>query len=147
MYGSQKSHYPRLKCHKNEEKIDNILRNYHTIKTARPISMILVLFFSEDNVLSDEIKICYIFEYQSNENRACCFFFGHPIYTKPKPSAWDAKLILPSKICEQSASSPIHNYTVQCIYLWPKFFTKSYYLIKCGITLRIESNEVDIILF
>ena len=25
--------------------------------------MILVSFFSEDNVLSDEIKICYIFEY------------------------------------------------------------------------------------
>ena len=52
MYGSQKSHYPRLKCHKNEEKIDNdcVLRNYHTIKTAQPISMILVLFFSEDNV-------------------------------------------------------------------------------------------------
>ena len=38
--------------------------------------MILVSFFSEDNVLSDEIKICYIFEYQSNENRAFCFFFG-----------------------------------------------------------------------
>ena len=35
--------------------------------------MILVSFFSEDNVLSDEIKICYIFEYQSNENRAFRF--------------------------------------------------------------------------
>ena len=31
--------------------------------------MILVSFFLEENVLSDEIKICYIFEYQSNENR------------------------------------------------------------------------------
>ena len=36
--------------------------------------MILVSFFSEDNVLSDETKICYIFEYQSNENRAFRFF-------------------------------------------------------------------------
>ena len=36
--------------------------------------MILVSFCSEDNVLSDEIKICYIFEYQSNENRAFRFF-------------------------------------------------------------------------
>ena len=35
--------------------------------------MILVSFFSEDNVLSDEIKICYIFEYQSNENQAVRF--------------------------------------------------------------------------
>ena len=35
--------------------------------------MILVSFFAEDNVLSDEIKICYIFEYQSNENRAFRF--------------------------------------------------------------------------
>ena len=34
--------------------------------------MILVSFFSEYNVLSDEI--CYIFEYQSNENRAFRFF-------------------------------------------------------------------------
>ena len=37
--------------------------------------MILTSFFSEDNVLSDEIKICYIFEYQSNENRVFRFFF------------------------------------------------------------------------
>ena len=40
--------------------------------------MILVSFFSEDNVLSDEIKICYIFEYQNNENRAFRFFGGTP---------------------------------------------------------------------
>ena len=26
--------------------------------------MILVSFFLEDNVLSDEIKLCYIFEYE-----------------------------------------------------------------------------------
>ena len=38
--------------------------------------MILVSFFSEDSVLSDEIKICDIFEFQSNENRAFRFFFG-----------------------------------------------------------------------
>ena len=35
--------------------------------------MILVSFSSDDNVLYDEIKICYIFEYQSNENRAFPF--------------------------------------------------------------------------
>ena len=65
MYGSQKSHYPWLKCHKNEEKIDNdyVLRNDHKIKITQPIPMILVSFFSEDNVLSDEIKICYTLEY------------------------------------------------------------------------------------
>ena len=48
---------------KNEEKIDNdyVLRNDHRIKkTAQPISMILVSFFSEDNILSDETKMCYI---------------------------------------------------------------------------------------
>ena len=65
MYGSQKSHYPWLKYHENEEKIDNdymyVLKNDHRTKTTQPISMILVSFFSEDNVLSDEIKICYIF--------------------------------------------------------------------------------------
>ena len=37
--------------------------------------MILVSFFSEDYVLSDEIKICNIFEYQSNENWAVRFFW------------------------------------------------------------------------
>ena len=36
--------------------------------------MILVSFFSEDNALSDEIKICYTFEYQNNENRAFPLF-------------------------------------------------------------------------
>ena len=64
MYGSQKSHNPWLKCHKNEEKIDNVcvLRNDHRIKTTQQISIILVSFFSEDNVLFDVIKICNIFE-------------------------------------------------------------------------------------
>ena len=70
MYGSQKSHYPWLKRHENEKKIAKyyVLRNDHRIKTTQPISLILVSFFSEDNVLSDEIKIWHIFEYQSNEN-------------------------------------------------------------------------------
>ena len=42
MYGSQKSHYPCLKCHENEEKIDNdrVLRNDYRIKTTQPFSMI-----------------------------------------------------------------------------------------------------------
>ena len=35
--------------------------------------MILVSLILEDNVWFDEIKICYIFEYQSNENRAFRF--------------------------------------------------------------------------
>ena len=43
--------------------------------------MILVSFFAEDNVLSDEIKLCYIFEYQSNKNRAFRFL-GDTRYNK-----------------------------------------------------------------
>ena len=59
-------------------------RNGCRINTTGPNQTILVSFFSEDNVLSDEIKICYIFEYQSNENQA---FWGTPgikhiIYSK-----------------------------------------------------------------
>ena len=63
MYGSQKNHYPCLKCHENEEKFDNdhVLKNDHRLKITQPISMILVSFFSEDNVISDEIQKCYIF--------------------------------------------------------------------------------------
>ena len=45
--------------------------------------MILVSFFSKDKVLSDEIKICYIFEYQNNEKLAFTFVWGggggHPV--------------------------------------------------------------------
>ena len=37
--------------------------------------MILVSIFSEHNVLSDKVKIYYIFEYQSNENRAFRLFW------------------------------------------------------------------------
>ena len=75
MYGSQKSHNPWLKSHENEEKIENyyVLRNDHRIKTTQPISMILLSFFSEDNVYLMKWKKCYIFEYQSNENRAFRF--------------------------------------------------------------------------
>ena len=43
--------------------------------------MILVSFFSENNVLLDDIKMCYIFEYQSNENRTLRFF-GTPGITE-----------------------------------------------------------------
>ena len=53
---------------------NDVFRNDNRIKTTQPISMILVSFFSEDNVLSDEIKLCYIFEFQSNEYRAFRFF-------------------------------------------------------------------------
>ena len=42
------------------------------MNTTKPNKMILVSFFSE--LLSDEIKICYIFEYQSNVNWAFRFF-------------------------------------------------------------------------
>ena len=72
MYGSQESQNPWLKCYENEEKIENyhVVRNDHRIKTTPPISMILVSFFSEDNVLSDEMKNekWNIFEYHSKEN-------------------------------------------------------------------------------
>ena len=61
--------------------------------------MILVSFFSEDNVLSDEIKICYIFEYQSTKversafwgtpgiERYICVYqhTGVPAFTPPPP--------------------------------------------------------------
>ena len=78
MYGSQKSHYPCLKCHENEEKIENdyVLRNDHRIKTTQPISMILVSFFSEDNVLSDGNKICYIFSNMKVTKIERFAFFG-----------------------------------------------------------------------
>ena len=58
MYGSQRSHNPWLKCHENEENIENdyVMRNDHGIKTTEPILMIFVSFFSEDNFFSDEIK-------------------------------------------------------------------------------------------
>ena len=46
---SQKSDYPRLNGHENEDKLDNdyVLRNDHRIKTTQPISMILVSFFQK----------------------------------------------------------------------------------------------------
>ena len=46
--------------------------------------MILVSFFSEGNVSSDEIKVCYMFECQSNENQAFHFLGGHLVYKERK---------------------------------------------------------------
>ena len=54
--------------------------------------MILVSFFSEDNVLSYEIKIRYIFEFQSDENRAFRFFFGTPDINNFYVIMWHALL-------------------------------------------------------
>ena len=51
-----------------------VSRNGYRINTTAPNHMIVVSFLSEDNILSDEIKICYVFEFQSNENRAFRFF-------------------------------------------------------------------------
>ena len=50
--------------------------------------MILVSFFSEDNALSDEIKICYIFEYQSNENSSVPLFWGTPGIQRSDVCEW-----------------------------------------------------------
>ena len=55
---------------------DCVSRNGCRINTTEPNQMILVSFFSEDNVLADEIKI---FEYQSNGNRAFRLFLGHRV--------------------------------------------------------------------
>ena len=52
--------------------------------------MILVSFFSEDNVLSDEIKLCYIFEFQSNKNQAFHFVWN----TQYKPPLWISAYML-----------------------------------------------------
>ena len=91
MYGSQKSHYPWLKCHENEEKIDNdyVLRNDHRIKTTQPFSIILI-FFPEDNVLSDKKK-----KKKSSNIKVrkveCSVFWGNTRYryTLPKLMALD----------------------------------------------------------
>ena len=40
---------------------DSVSRNGCRINPTEPNHVILVSFFSEDHVLSDEIKICYIF--------------------------------------------------------------------------------------
>ena len=82
MNGSPKSHYPWLKCHENEEKIENdhVLRNDHRIKTTQPISMILVSFFSEDNVLSDKKAIYLNIKVTKIERSG--YFGGTPGTTK-----------------------------------------------------------------
>ena len=71
-----KSYNPWLKRHENEEKNDNdhVLRNDHRFKTTQPISKILVSFFSEDNVLSDEIKICYFSNIKVTKIERSAFF-------------------------------------------------------------------------
>ena len=84
MYGSQKSQYPWLKCHANEEKVDhdNVLRNSRRIKTTQPISMILVSFFLEDNVLSDgeeEKKNHPYFGVSKQRKSSVPLFLGHPV--------------------------------------------------------------------
>ena len=63
--------------HENEEKIDDdhVLRNYHRIKTSPQIPMILVSFFSEDNILSDATKIFSNIKVKKIERSA---FFGTP---------------------------------------------------------------------
>ena len=79
MYGSQKSHYPWLKCHKHEEKLtmtmfwemtieSKLLNKFHW---SWYLSFRRQCFIHED----DEMKKCYIFEYQSNENQAFRFFW------------------------------------------------------------------------
>ena len=69
---------PWLKCHENEEKIENdfVLRHDHGIKTTQPISIILVSFFScrRQCFIWWKKKKSYTFEYQSNENRAFRFW-------------------------------------------------------------------------
>ena len=62
------------KIHKWLWVCDCVLRNCCRINTIEPNHMILVSIFSEDNVLSNEIKICYILSFQSSENQAFCFF-------------------------------------------------------------------------
>ena len=65
MYGSQKSHNPDWNVMKMKRKLTmtTFSEMIIEIKTTQPISMILVSFFSEDNVLSDEIKIYNIFKF------------------------------------------------------------------------------------
>ena len=53
----------------------------------RTNQMILYHSFKEDNVLSDDIKICYIFQYQSNKNWAFRFFWDTR-YTKRDLIVW-----------------------------------------------------------
>ena len=76
LYGSQKSHYPRLKCHENEEGNDN------DCVTTQPIS-ILVSFFSEDHVLYLIKKNIYIFSNTKVTKIESSAFLGHLVYILP----------------------------------------------------------------
>ena len=63
--------------------------------------MILVSFFSEDNVLSDEIKIGYIFEYQILKNQAFRLFWDtrYNILTNIHNYTWYSTRALSHKSC------------------------------------------------
>ena len=73
---------PAVNSSRRFNKIVNICvsRNGGRINTTEPNEMILVSFFSEDNVLSDESKYAIFFEYQSNENREAFRFWGDTRY-------------------------------------------------------------------
>ena len=81
MYGSQKNIIPD---HENEAKIDNdyVLRNDHRIKTTLPISMILVSFFSEDNLIKS--KYARFSNIKVTKMTGVSLFLGHPVYVKNK---------------------------------------------------------------
>ena len=67
----------------------------------------MVSFFSEDNVSSDEINKCYIFDYQSNESRAFRFL-GTPgieyFHTRAKPRGGGGSL--PLEVVPDARESP-----------------------------------------
>ena len=64
---------------------DCVSRNGCRINTAGPNQVIVVSFFSEDNVLSDEIKICYISEYQVMKTARFASFLGDTRYRRSFP--------------------------------------------------------------
>ena len=74
--------------------------------------MILVSIFSEDNVLSDQIKIWYIFEYQSNENRAFRFFGTPGIASEGETEINPKKILLLLRNfqhAKKNAAKVMHN--------------------------------------
>ena len=73
-----------LTC-ENWTKIENDLvsRNGHRIKTTQLNSAFLVSVFSEDDILSNEIKTCNIFKLQSTENLPFPLFWD-TLYTASK---------------------------------------------------------------
>ena len=77
----RKAIIPDTKCHKNEEKSEfkvtiYVLINYHRIKSTQSISNEWSWYHSFQKTMFYQMrKKSYIFEYQSNENRAFRFFF------------------------------------------------------------------------